>query len=150
MKEIIVQIFFIVIEWSTFYECMFTWFKFEESHSSFEFEESHSSFKYEESHSSFEYEESHSSLASRQHFCYAPVLSTNTSHLVISSSLSIKQACLTVLITHQSIEFLDSLIMLRFSASELKNEQKISNESSIERFTKRFTSWYSHHDLKTT
>jgi hypothetical protein len=77
MKEIIVQIFFIVIEWSIFYDCMFTWFEFEESHSSFEYEEWHSSFqyeewhssfKYEESHSSFEYEESHSSRASRQHF----------------------------------------------------------------------------------
>ncbi len=77
MKKIIVQIFFIVTEWSIFYECMFTWFEFEESHSSFEyekshssfeFEESHSSFEYEESHSSFEYEESHSSRASRQHF----------------------------------------------------------------------------------
>jgi hypothetical protein len=59
MKKIIVQIFFIVTEWSTFYDCMFTWFEFEESHSSFEYEESHSSFKYEES---------HSSRASRQHF----------------------------------------------------------------------------------
>jgi hypothetical protein len=82
--------------------------------------------------------------------CYVLVLSTSTSHLVISSPLSIKQACLTVLITLQSIEFLDSLIMLRFSASELRNEQKISDENSIERFTKRFISWYSHHDLKTT
>ncbi len=57
MKEIIVQIFFIVTEWSTFYECMFTWFEFEESHSSFEYEESHSSFEFEESHLSFEYED---------------------------------------------------------------------------------------------
>jgi hypothetical protein len=82
--------------------------------------------------------------------CYVLVLSTNTSHLAISSTLSIRQACLTVLITLQSIEFLDSLIMLRFSANELRNEQEISNENSIERFTKRFISWYSHHDLKTT
>ncbi len=82
--------------------------------------------------------------------CYAPVLSTSTSHLVTSSPLSIKQACLTVLIILQSIESFDSLIMLRFSASELKNEQEISDESFTERFTKRFISWYSHHDLKTT
>jgi hypothetical protein len=82
--------------------------------------------------------------------CYVLVLSTNTSHLVISSSLSIKQACLTILIILQSIEFLDSLIMFRFSTNELKNEQEISDENFIERFTKRFISWYSHHDLKTT
>jgi hypothetical protein len=82
--------------------------------------------------------------------CYVFVLSTNTSQLIISSSLSIRQACLTVLITLQSIESLDSLIMLRFSASELRNEHDISDENSIERFTKKFTSWYSHHDLKTT
>jgi hypothetical protein len=83
-------------------------------------------------------------------YCYAFALSTSTSHLVISSTLSIRQACLTVLVTLQSIESFDSLIMLRFSASELKNEQKISNESFTERFTKKFISWYSHHDLKTT
>ncbi len=82
--------------------------------------------------------------------CYAPVLSTGTSHLATSPPLSIRQACLTVLVTHQSIGFLDSLIMLRFSASELKNEQEISDESSTEWFTKRFISWYSHHELKTT
>jgi hypothetical protein len=82
--------------------------------------------------------------------CYAFVLSTSTSHLVTSSSLSIRQACLTVLIILQSIESLDLLIMLKFSANELKNEQKISDESFTERFTKKFISWYSHHDLKTT
>jgi hypothetical protein len=82
--------------------------------------------------------------------CYAPVLSRSTSHLVISSTLSIRQACLTALVTLQSIEPFDSLIMLRFSANVLRNEQEISNENSPERFTKRFTSWYSHHDLKTT
>ncbi len=82
--------------------------------------------------------------------CYVFALSTNTSHLVISSSLSIKQACLTILTTLQLIEFLDSLIMLKLSTNKLKNEQKISNESSTERFTKKFISWYSHHDLKTT
>jgi hypothetical protein len=83
-------------------------------------------------------------------YCYAFVLSTNTSHLVISSSFSIKQACLIILIILQSIKFFDSLIMLRFSANELRNEQEIANENFIERFTKKFISWYSHHDLKTT
>jgi hypothetical protein len=72
--------------------------------------------------------------------CYAPGLSTGTLHLAISSSLSIKQACLTVLITLQSIESFDSLIMLKLSASELKNEQEISDQNFIERFTKRFIS----------
>jgi hypothetical protein len=57
---------------------------------------------------------------------------------------------LTILKTLQSIEFLDSLIMLKFSANELRNKQKISNKNFIERFTKKFISWYSHHDLKTT
>jgi hypothetical protein len=82
--------------------------------------------------------------------CYVFVFNTNTSQSIISSSLSIKQACLTFLITFQSIELLDSLIMLKLSTNELKNEQKISNENFIERFMKKFTSWYSHHDLKTT
>jgi hypothetical protein len=82
--------------------------------------------------------------------CYVFVFNMNTSQLVISSSFSIRQACLTFLIIFQSIEFLDSLIMLKLSTSELRNEQKISNENFIERFMKKFISWYSHHDLKTT
>ncbi len=82
--------------------------------------------------------------------CYVLVLSTSTSHLVISSSLSIRQACLTILIILQLIELLDSLIMLKLSTNELKNEQKISNESFTKRFTKKFILWYSHHDLKMT
>jgi hypothetical protein len=86
----------------------------------------------------------------RRDSCYVPALSTGTPHLATSPALSIRQACLTALVTLQSIEFLDSLIMLRLSTSELKNEQEISDESSTERFTKRFISWYSHHDLKTT
>jgi hypothetical protein len=82
--------------------------------------------------------------------CYVPVFSTSTPHLSTSPPLSIRQAYLTVLVILQSIESLDSLIMLKLSANELKNEQEISDESFIERFSKRFISWYSHHDLKTT